>query len=324
MAKKRKGGVQQRMRAVLEEEDVTMREQPDYVCTSVLATFLLTLFAQGEMSPQRLQYLCALVLKDVKAMQTNPMILNDLEVMANIGSGGKYPNKMHGDLMRATSHISKLPAPVQFKSKFKKPIGEQNQSLLLPHEVFASVYEHYPATWLESICPKQDSLEEFWETASKHPLMEGHPACEKHNWQRLCVPLGLHGDGVPVVGIGKIWPKLLNVWSWFSLIGQGNTRAKMFYTYSCFDKTAIPGFSMNHTLGPAFKLLQWSFYWLFRGVWPDRDPDGNRRPVCVVSQKTLRHKRPWVFLPFNCVECEKPGVREDGITQWCRVYLHNT
>ena len=104
--------------------------------------------------------------------------------------------------------------------------------------------------------------------------MLGHPVQDRHGWERLCIPLGVHGDGVPVVGIGKAWSKVLNVWSWFSLIGVGNTRSKMFYTFSCFDKISIPGFP-NGTLGPAFKLLHWSFYWLYQGVWPDRDANGN-------------------------------------------------
>ena len=50
-------------------------------------------------------------------------------------------------------------------------------------------------------------------------------------------PVGVqHGDGVPVVGIGKAWTKLLNVFSWFSLVGTGTTRSKLFYTHSCWDK----------------------------------------------------------------------------------------
>ena len=274
MKRRRQGGLRQRQQAKESEEADEIMRNAAYTATSVLATYLLTMFAQGEFTPQRVQHIAALVLADIKALQSNPSLLNDLEVMAGIGASGKYPNKMHGDLMQHTKHVSRLPAPRIFRTTFKAPVGEQNTSMLLPHEFFATIFAEYKATWLQSICPGQDDLAKFWHNAKDHPLMLGHPVQDRHGWERLCIHLGVHGDGVPVVGIGKAWSKVLNVWSWFSLIGVGNTRSKMFYTFSCFDKISIPGFP-NGTLGPAFKLLHWSFYWLYQGVWPDRDANGN-------------------------------------------------
>jgi len=49
-------------------------------------------------------------------------------------------------------------------------------------------------------------LEKFWETNINHPGMEGHPALvDLHK----TLPLAMHGDGVPITGLGKIWSKLL-------------------------------------------------------------------------------------------------------------------
>ena len=126
----------------------------------------------------------------------------------------------------------------------------------------------------------QSNLETFWETAVNHPLLHDHPVLHREHWRRYAVPIALHGDGVPVVGIGKAWTKLLNVFSWFSLVGTGTTRSKLFYTYSCWDKICEGSFP-DGSLGSALRVLQWSFYWLWLGQWPDRDHKGKALPEFI-------------------------------------------
>ena len=41
----------------------------------------------------------------------------------------------------------KLAEPFKTKFYFKHPVGLQTTSILLPHEVFASIYHHYPEAW---------------------------------------------------------------------------------------------------------------------------------------------------------------------------------
>ncbi|CAK9036021.1 unnamed protein product [Durusdinium trenchii] len=222
---KRKGGQQQRIKAARSEEESSAA---GIAQQSALVTFLLTLFTWGEFSPQRCQHIAALALEDLEKHHTNRHIVSDLKALASIGSNGAYPNKMHQDLMQRTKNISKVPQPYLFNAKFKSPVGAQNQSLLLPHELFATIAAEYQTTWFKSICPNQSNLETFWETAVNHPLLHDHPVLHREHWRRYAVPIALHGDGVPVVGIGKAWTKLLNVFSWFSLVGTGTTRSKLF------------------------------------------------------------------------------------------------
>ena len=136
MKRRRQGGLRQRQQAKESEEADEIMRNAAYTATSGLATYLLTMFAQGGFTPQRVQHIAALVLADIKALQSNPSLLNDLEVMAGIGASRKYPNKMHGDLMQHTKHVSRLPAPHIFRTTFKAPVGEQNTSMLLPHDFF--------------------------------------------------------------------------------------------------------------------------------------------------------------------------------------------
>ena len=273
-AMKRKGGIQQRMKEAKREREAQPRD-PELTSQSALVTFLLTMFAWGEFSPQRCQHIASLVAADMKKMEEDGSILQDITLLASLGCNGAYANKMHGDLMTAAKGVSRLPQPYMFQTTFKDPLKKQNQTLLLPHEMFSCIYHMYQETWTRSVVPAVEQLELFWENAVKHPLMQGHPVLTRPSWRKFCVPLGLHGDGVPVVGIGKVWSKMLDVFSWYSLIGTGNTRSKLFYTHSVFQKM-VQGQLPNGTFGSFFRVLQWSFYWLFQGVWPDEDHMGRK------------------------------------------------
>ena len=60
--------------------------------------------------------------------------------------------------------------------------------IMLPHELFASLYHNYRDAWSRAILPEQPN--EFWESCGAHPQLQ--------------VPLGMHGDAVSVTGIGKV------------------------------------------------------------------------------------------------------------------------
>lgn len=231
------------------------------------------MFTWGEFSLQRVQYLAQLALSDLRAAQTKPLLTTSPYWQTLVALASML-TRCTWTCLKKTQHISQLPEPFNFKTTFQEPHGEQSQTMLLPHEMFAAISENYRSTWHRSIYPGEGKLQEFWETAQDHPLMKDHPVRGRNEWTKYCIPFGLHGDGVPVVGIGKAWSKVLNVFSWFSMVGTGNTRSKMFYCYSAFDKISKPGFP-HGSLQEPFLILQWSFYWLFRGQWPDRDHHGN-------------------------------------------------
>ena len=60
--------------------------------------------------------------------------------------------------------------------RFKDPLGEQVQEILLPHEFFAALYEH-DATFHKVVVPEPDICKKFWKAqkAAKHPALDGHP-----------------------------------------------------------------------------------------------------------------------------------------------------
>ena len=87
----RSGGQRQRLRRMLQEEQLN--------CQSVLCTWLLSMFAWGHFSVQRVQKISALVMKDLKSAETSETIWNDLETLSKLGTEGLYANKMHTELM---------------------------------------------------------------------------------------------------------------------------------------------------------------------------------------------------------------------------------
>ena len=65
-----------------------------------------------------------------------------------------------------------------------------------------------------------------------NPQLKDHPVLYRRDWKRRAIPLVLHGDGVPLTGIGKSWSKLMGVFSVSSLLGRGSTRLKMFLIFA--------------------------------------------------------------------------------------------
>ena len=112
--------------------------------------------------------------------------------------------------------------------------------------------------------------------------MEKRPIKAKGDYRTMCIPCGLHGDEVPVIGIGKIWSRSCLNFSWCSLLANacgGRCEDIMFFLWSVFEKFATA--STSTTLGTVdtfFSILKWSFLAMFQGTWPKKDWLGQAFP----------------------------------------------
>lgn len=264
----RRGGIRQRI-AKAEDEDPV----PEHV-ESNLANFLLSMFAWGNFSPQHVQKIAKLAVQDMKRTQEENPVLEDLEKLAKIGVEGQYPNKRHEDLMKQCQTLTMLPPLFYTEVPFKAPLGYCEQGFLLPHEMFAAIYHKYPATWQKAFLPGTDTLQDFWHSVRDHPQMHKHPLVKRTGYAQKAIPLGLHGDDVPITGIGKVWAKLMTVFSFTSLIASGQTKDTQFYIWSVFRRICNESGDAN-TYDCFFKIMEWSFYWLYEGVWPKTPWDSN-------------------------------------------------
>ena len=250
--KKRRLGQRQRIALNPIEEDVASQSE--------LADFLVEQWAWGHLSPQLVQQIASKACKDMATVPPRP-----LQALANLGGG--YSNKMSSALI-ALQKPKVCPA-FSFQLPYKS--GLKLQSMLLPHELFASIYSNYKDTFESVLVDSTGHLEEFWKTNRFHPAMAMHPALGDSAKQ---IPIAVHGDGVPIVGKGKIWCKSSWVYSWSSLLSEAPTKDKQFYIGMVWDTLQGP-----ETMDSFFKVMAWSLKFLQQGIWPTEDHQGNKQLV---------------------------------------------
>ena len=225
---------------------------------SELADFLVEQWAWGHLSPQLVQQIASKACSDMNKHPPKP-----LQDLAKLGGG--WSSNMSKALIALQK--PKLCQPYSIHLPYKS--GQKIQSVLLPHELFASIYSNYKDTFESVLVGSPGHLEEFWKTNRFHPGMCMHPALGDTAKQ---IPIGLHGDGVPIVGKGKIWCKSSWVYSWSSLLSEAPTKDKQFYIGMVWDTLQGP-----ETMDSFFKVIAWSFKFLQQGIWPTEDYQGNKQ-----------------------------------------------
>ena len=272
--KRRKGGQRQR----LQQEAA---ETAGHSVDSALAEFLECAWAWGDLSPQQVQVIASKALSDTTNCncETQPARLLKL---ASLGTAGAHPSNCHRDLMAYLPQQSRLPSAHQVMMPFKA--GPLLQSLMLPHEVFSKLYHQYPEYWRSCFLPGGDKeLAAFWKGFAGHPSMADGTFQSRPSYRTTLIPLGIHGDGVPITGLGKVWCKLMQVYSWHGLLCQGGAKATLFLMWASFEQLFLAG--NEGTLQCFFSIMKWSFQALLAGTWPDKDFRGNAYPPNSVLGK---------------------------------------
>ena len=267
-SKKRKlsGGQRQRVQQIRNEDE--RQDEPEDQ-PSLLAEYLLDKWAWGDMSAQDVQSIARLAMDDYDAQRDTAK----LRALGNAGSQGKYKNKCYQAVMKIAEDGLRLPAPFLARFPFKAPWKSVLQAVMLPHILFSSIYHQYAATWRKSVCPSMDVLEKFWTdmVESGNPNVQG-ALTRRKNWKRRCVPLAVHGDGVPVTGVGKGWTQTVTNWSWYSLVATGvATVDALFYIYAMYDKMRVHAKDLSGTAHHFFLVLKWSFDIMWKGVFPSHN-----------------------------------------------------
>ena len=180
---------------------------------------------------------------------------------------------MHKEMMDKANENCRLPKQFFATINFKQPYNRTLQAMLLPHVQFSAIFHKYEAAWQKIILPSQNKLREFWNLQkAAHPACLEHPILNStHGFERKMVPLALHGDGTPVVGIGKIWSRQLTIFSFNSLLGSGVTKDMQCHIWSCFDECCGPT-----TFDEFFTILGWSLEALQKGRWPESNHLGQK------------------------------------------------
>ena len=98
---------------------------------------------------------------------------------------------------------------------------------------------------------------------------------QQKNWMRTVIPISVHGDGVPVLQVGKANTKSLEVYSFQSIFNSTSStlKAKLLMTMA-FNQNLK---DESHT--EIWRVLNWSLHWLYEGLWPRVDFRGEPWPA---------------------------------------------
>jgi len=110
------------------------------------------------------------------------------------------------------------------------------------------------------------------------------------------IPIFIHGDGVPVKGVGKSWGESCDIYNWGSLLASGGTVEITFLIWAVWCHSVVTG-----TKDLFWKILNWSLTALFFGRHPTHDYLGNRFPP--LSLEGLRAGQPLVGAAADADNC---------------------
>ena len=189
-----RGGRNQRRRRRLEET----RTVPQ----SALANYLIKRCVLGFMSPQEAQQIAAAAKADVAAAvdyvtgESDGFSFEGINRLAAIGGFGRNSQHAWTDSLKLMKGI-RMPSPFCFQLAvlFCGEAKHFKQYFILPHALFA--------TFRKRMFGAEGAMERFWEQMQNHPALEDNPVTTRRNWKKRYIPFGLHGDGVPISGVGK-------------------------------------------------------------------------------------------------------------------------
>eukprot|EP00435_Cladocopium_sp_Y103_P046777 s1128_g13.t1 len=260
--KKRPGGIRQRL-----EGELLERTKP-----SALANYLLSQYAWGNMSVQQVQQIAGLAMEDLQQTETL-VTFPDLEKLSKLGSSGVHVNNMYRDIARYIDSIGNLPPTTAVEIPTKH--GDEKTGLMLPHEIFSFLFHNYPNAFKKLFMPGgQTEVEKFWRQCSGASSLKNQPALQRLD-PKKAIPVGVHGDEVPIGGRGKVWCKLAVVLSFFSLLASAMpTKQSLLLIWACNPARFVLG--DQGSVDSFMLVLRWSLNALFSGKWPAADHNGER------------------------------------------------
>lgn len=248
---------------------------------SPLANKLLLLWAKGVLSATLIREIADLAIQDGAKHQ-------DLVAIAQTGNWGQQPGNAHKQILNhfcsnvniATSYEVEVPCihPKTSKDALEKA------SIFLPHMMFYTLGQNYPSLFHELFDLGNQAA--FWQGVRKtgDEKLVNHPMSLEKDWENLCIPLYVHGDGVDFSNDDNIM-----VYSWGPLGSNLSTLFKHWMLAS-FPKSC----ATKQTWDVIWTWLHWSFTALAAGkhpsVGPGKEPLEKGSIFAELAGKPLHHK----------------------------------
>eukprot|EP00959_Pyramimonas_sp_CCMP1952_P102532 2144590-Pyramimonas_sp.AAC.1 len=130
---------------------------------AALSSMLLKDWAWGRLYGSEVQRCAHAAFRD--GLTSSP----ELKALAEMGSWGRWPSNVHQQLTKRYLRSNTLPEPVEFDVHCKHPHSlkmiESPCSVLLPHELFSSLFRSHPEEFRETM--GLDSMSDFWAGAQR-------------------------------------------------------------------------------------------------------------------------------------------------------------
>ena len=257
---------------------------------SYLARYLLEEFAFGGLSAAQVQTLAMIAKQDCIKHST-------IYKLSSLCTNGKHHSNIHRDLMvympKYLKPYSKPEADcVKIPLKILK--GEQTGTHLIPHyylaphKLMSYMYHSFHTTFQDTILGKENAMDEFWKTiADDDPrliqLAKDHP-----EYSKTCVPIIIHGDGVPCTNSNSL--DTISFESVFANSGMGSncsTLDYIFFITGVFTQTMESEdiLGLGKTKTQMWKFIMHSLKACYYCKWPEQDHLGNEFPVRSVNHK---------------------------------------
>lgn len=251
---------------------------------SELVQHLVFEWAWGHISAVSVQKTAAVACRDQEALLGRLNLSFDhvskgLRKLASLGNHGKHSGDCNRELQGFLGEPT-FPAPLlhQVPLSITKPkAGEEAQQtkdfpIFLPHVLFSHFYNTDRALFERLFLGRYSdasSVEGFWEELERRgdPRLLGHPMKKLQGWKSTMIPISLHGDGVPVLQVGKANSKSLDVLSIQSIFNATGSSllSKLLICMAFADNMD------DESEREIWRILLWSFHWAYMGVWPPVD-----------------------------------------------------
>ena len=169
---------------------------------SALVQYLLLQWSWGVLSGPQVQQIAKKAKLDMESGSGRATA--DINRMAAFGTGGDHPGNIHRQMV-ASLRPAQLPelfaVDLPMKDSSARGWHMEAQSMLLPHELFASLFHCYRAAWDDCIVPGAEAIRDFWTAVAgtaqfadlpppRKPEDSGHP----HQHPRRRSPHGRGGQ----------------------------------------------------------------------------------------------------------------------------------
>ena len=204
-----------------------------------------------------------------------------LKHIASLGCWGQFRGNIHRDLMNLlqspcspSSMSVEVPCNVSKSMPGEAMVQTVHVPFMPPHLVIHKLYTEHRTQFDKLMFGgpyRPDMLTDFWRTVSrnKDPRLAHHPMIKRPRWAELAIPISIHGDAVPCVGIGRSNTKSFDCYSWQSILSVGSSSEIKQYTFGIFeDCKVVPSpDSSACSMQSLWRAALWSFLAAYEGVF---------------------------------------------------------